>query len=40
MRLDVSDQMEIDEAARHIIQALGGRGLAGLINMPASSCRV
>ena len=32
VRLDVSDQMEIDEAARHIIQALGGHGLAGLIN--------
>jgi NAD(P)-dependent dehydrogenase (short-subunit alcohol dehydrogenase family) len=32
VRLDIGDQMEIDEAARHIMEALGGRGLAGLVN--------
>ena len=32
VRLDVSDEMEIGQAARSIKEALGGEGLAGLIN--------
>jgi NAD(P)-dependent dehydrogenase (short-subunit alcohol dehydrogenase family) len=32
VRMDVSDGTEIEEAARKIIEALGGEGLAGLIN--------
>jgi NAD(P)-dependent dehydrogenase (short-subunit alcohol dehydrogenase family) len=32
VRMDISDETEIGEAARNIIEALGGGGLAGLIN--------
>ena len=31
-RLDVSDQTEVEQAARTVIEALGGGGLAGLVN--------
>jgi NAD(P)-dependent dehydrogenase (short-subunit alcohol dehydrogenase family) len=32
VRLDISDEMEIGQAARNIVESLGGEGLAGLIN--------
>jgi NAD(P)-dependent dehydrogenase (short-subunit alcohol dehydrogenase family) len=32
VRLDISDEAEIGEAARNIIEALGGGGLVGLVN--------
>jgi len=32
VRLDISDEAEVGEAARNIIEALGGAGLAGLVN--------
>ena len=32
VRLDISDETEIGQAARNVIEALGGGGLAGLVN--------
>jgi NAD(P)-dependent dehydrogenase (short-subunit alcohol dehydrogenase family) len=32
IRLDISDEAEIGQAARTVIEALGGAGLAGLVN--------
>ena len=32
LRLDISDEMEVGQAARNVIEALGGGGLAGLVN--------
>ena len=32
VRLDVSDETEVEQAARNVIEALGGGGLAGLVN--------
>jgi NAD(P)-dependent dehydrogenase (short-subunit alcohol dehydrogenase family) len=32
VRLDISDQTEVAEAARNVLEALGGGGLAGLVN--------
>jgi NAD(P)-dependent dehydrogenase (short-subunit alcohol dehydrogenase family) len=32
VRLDISDEMEVGQASRNIIEALGGEGLAGLVN--------
>jgi NAD(P)-dependent dehydrogenase (short-subunit alcohol dehydrogenase family) len=32
VRLDISDETEVGQAARNIIDALGGGGLAGLVN--------
>jgi len=32
IRLDISDATEVDHAARKVIEALGGGGLAGLVN--------
>ena len=32
VRVDVSDELEVAEAARKILEALGGAGLAGLVN--------
>ena len=46
VRLDISDETEIAQAARNVIEALGGGGLAGLVNNAGivvggcwSSCR-
>jgi NAD(P)-dependent dehydrogenase (short-subunit alcohol dehydrogenase family) len=32
VRLDISDEMEIEQAARTVVEALDGGGLAGLVN--------
>jgi NAD(P)-dependent dehydrogenase (short-subunit alcohol dehydrogenase family) len=32
VRLDISDEAEVGQAARNVIEALGGEGLAGLVN--------
>jgi NAD(P)-dependent dehydrogenase (short-subunit alcohol dehydrogenase family) len=32
VRLDISDEMEVGQAARNVTEALGGGGLAGLVN--------
>jgi len=32
VRLDISDEAEVGQAARNVIEALGGGGLAGLVN--------
>ena len=32
VRMDISDETEIGQAARNVIEALGGEGLAGLVN--------
>ena len=32
VRLDISDETEVGQAARNVIEALGGEGLAGLVN--------